>query len=137
MDNRDIIRQGYEAFSRGDIPGVMNIMADDISFNIPGHPQIPMARIWRGKSGLQEFFQTLSQEVEFTDFNPREYIAEGDRVIVIGDYAGRIKRTNNSFRSDWVMAWRVKNGKAVELQEYNDTLALAESFGLVSRAAGA
>jgi len=137
MDNRQIIQQGYEAFSRGDIPAVLSIMADDITFTIPGHPKIPTARTWRGGKGMQEFFSTLSQEVEFTEFNPREYIADGDRVIVIGSYAGSVKRNGNPFRSDWVMAWRLKNGKAIEFQEFNDTLGLAESYGFISRTASA
>lgn len=137
MDNRQIIQQGYEAFSRGDIPAVLSIMADDITFTIPGHPSIPTARTWRGGKGMQEFFSTLGQEVEFTEFNPREYISEGDRVIVIGSYAGRVKRNGNPFRSDWVMAWRLKNGKAIDFQEFNDTLGLAESYGLITRAASA
>jgi ketosteroid isomerase-like protein len=136
-ENTRVIQEIYAAFSRGDIPALLESFGDAAAFTIPGAAEIPMARTWRGRQGMLEFFTTLNQEAEFTEFAPREYIAEGDRVIVLGSYAGRVRRNGNEFRSEWVMAWRLRDGKVTEFREYNDTLALAESFGLVARAARA
>jgi ketosteroid isomerase-like protein len=54
---------------------------------------------------------------------------------VIGNYAARITRNNRSVASEWVMVWRMRDGKAVEFREYNDTLAIAEAFDALPRAA--
>lgn len=135
QNNRTVIEQAYAAFLRGDIPTLLNTFADDIRFEIPGPSEAPLARLWQGRSGMQEFFATLNRELEFTEFSPREYIAQGDQVVAVGHYAGRVKTTGNTFFSEWVMVWRLRNGKAVQFREYNDTLAWAEAYHVVVRAA--
>ena len=84
---------------------------------------------------MREFFGKLAESVEFKSFNPREYVASGDRVIVLGDYSARLRGNNKNTGSEWVMAWRIRNGKAVEFREYNDTLAIAEAFDAATRVA--
>ena len=137
MTNLDIIRQGYEAFARRDIPAMLSAYAPAVTFTIPGPKETPLARGWRGIDDMKEFFRVVDSELEFTEFSPQQWIAEGDRVIVIGTYAGNVKRNGNPFRTDWVMAWRLENGKIVEMREYNDTLAWATAYGVAPRAAGA
>jgi uncharacterized protein len=133
--NVRIIQGAYAAFQRGDIEAVLSSIGDDIMFTVPGPQQMPTAGTWRGLSGMREFFATLAREIEFTEFNPREYVMSGDRVVVIGNYAARIKRNDRNVASEWVMAWRMRDGKAVEFREYNDTLAIAEAFDAIPRAA--
>jgi uncharacterized protein len=109
--NRQIIEQGYAAFKRGDIPAVLSMFAENVTFTIPGPEQMPMARTWRGTHRMQDFFATLDRELEFSDFSPVEYIAQGDRVVVLGSYAGRAKRNGKPFRSDWVMCGGSRTGR--------------------------
>jgi ketosteroid isomerase-like protein len=133
--NVKLVQDIYAAFLRGDIEAVLSAISDDIVFFVPGPSQMPTAGTWRGLAGMREFFTKLAQSVEFTAFNPREYVASGDRVVVLGDYAARLRGNNRNASSDWVMAWRIRDGKAVEFREYNDTLAIAEAFDAVTRAA--
>ncbi len=133
--NVKLVQEIYAAFLRGDIETVLGSISDDIVFTIPGPPQMPTAGTWRGLAGMREFFAKLAESVEFTAFNPREYIGSGDRVIVLGDYAARLRGNNKNASSEWVMAWRLRDGKAVEFREYNDTLAIAEAFDAATRVA--
>jgi ketosteroid isomerase-like protein len=133
--NLRIVQEAYSAFLRGDIEAVLSTISDDIVFTIPGPPQMPTAGTWRGLAGMRQFFAKLTESVEFTAFNAREYVASGDRVIVLGDYTGRVKRNNKTVFSEWVIAWRMRDGKTVEFREYNDTLAIAEAFDALPRAA--
>jgi uncharacterized protein len=133
--NIDIVKEVYAAFQRGDIPAVLSNFADDITFYVPGPTQLPTAGTWRGIGGMCDFFAALAGEIEFTEFNPREFVASGDRVVVLGNYAARLKSNNRSVASEWVMAWRLRDGKAVDFREYNDTLAIAEAYDALPRAA--
>ena len=133
--NVKLVQEIYAAFLRGDIEAVLSAISDDIVFMIPGPPQMPTAGTWRGLAGMREFFGKLAESVEFKSFNPREYVASGDRVIVLGDYSARLRGNNKNTGSEWVMAWRIRNGKAVEFREYNDTLAIAEAFDAATRVA--
>ena len=54
-------------------------------------------------------------------------MAQGDRVLVIGVAAGKIKATNKPFKDDWIFAIIVRNGKLTKIREYIDTQALARA----------
>jgi ketosteroid isomerase-like protein len=57
----------------------------------------------------------------------REYIVEGDRVLVIGFAKGKIKATNKTWVDDWVFAITVRSGKLTNIREYVGTQALARA----------
>ena len=63
---------------------------------------------------------------------PPEFVAQGDRVLVVGVATGKIKATNKLFHDDWVFDITVQNGKVTRIREYIDTQALAQASKLVS-----
>jgi len=58
---------------------------------------------------------------------PPEFVAQGDRVLVVGVAMGKIKATNRTFKDEWVFAITVRNGKLANIREYIDTQALARA----------
>jgi ketosteroid isomerase-like protein len=58
---------------------------------------------------------------------PREYVAQEDRVLVVGFARGRIKATSRTWEDHWVFAITVRNGKLTNIREYIDTQALARA----------
>jgi ketosteroid isomerase-like protein len=58
---------------------------------------------------------------------PPEFVAQGDRVLVVGFAKGRIKATNRTFEDHFVFAITVRNGKLTNIREYVDTQALARA----------
>jgi ketosteroid isomerase-like protein len=80
--------------------------------------------ISRGQAGLADLLETASKSIE-TSTEPREFVAHGDKVLVIGVATGIIKATNRTFKHDWVFAITVRNGKLTNIREYIDTQALA------------
>ena len=62
-----------------------------------------------------------------TSTEPREFIAQGDRVLVVGYAAGKVKATNKPFKDDWVFAITVRDGRLTSIREYVDTQALARA----------
>ena len=74
--------------------------------------------------------------MEVQDFQPREFVADGDRVVVFGWERAKVKATNRTIELDWIMAFTVRNGKVSKFREYTDTKAVADAYGLAARAAG-
>jgi ketosteroid isomerase-like protein len=126
--NIELIRDAYAAFVRGDIDAVLTAMALTIEWHIPGPKEAPYVGSRRGIDEVAKFFAQVAHAVEFTHFEPREYFAADDRVVVLGRYAGSIRSTGKPFAAEWTMAWTVRNGKAVSYREYTDTQALGEAF---------
>jgi ketosteroid isomerase-like protein len=134
QDSVAVVKAGFAAFGRGDLPGLLALMADDVEWVSPG-TGLPLAGTYRGRDGVADFFQKLSAETEILAFEPREFIGEGDRVIVVGWERVKVKPTDRTIELDWIMSFTVRDGKVAKYQQYTDTKALADAFGLAARAA--
>ena len=121
--NIQTVNDFFAAIGRGDNEGLLALVAEDIEWIIPGKDW-PLAGTHRGHAGLTEFLETASRTIE-TSTEPREFIAQGDRVLVVGYATGKIKATNKTFEDDWIFAITVRNGRLTDLREYIDTQALA------------
>lgn len=62
-----------------------------------------------------------------TSTEPREFIAQEDRVLVVGFAKGKIKASNKTFEDDWIFAIKVRDGRLTKIREYIDTQALARA----------
>ena len=56
-----------------------------------------------------------------------EFVAQGDRVLVVGFARGEIKATGRTWEDHWVFAITVRNGKLTHIREFIDTQALARA----------
>ena len=121
--NVEIVRRGYDCFSRGDIEGLLALFDDAIEWESPGPKELPTAGTRRGKQQVAEFFQKVDETFELTRFEPQTFLADGDRVVVLGEETSRIKATGTVLDAVWAHAFTLKNGKVVAFQEYMDTSA--------------
>ena len=115
----------FAAIGRGDRAAVLALVAEDIEWIIPGEDW-PLAGTHRGHAGLANLLETASRSIQ-TSTEPREFVAQGDRVLVVGFAMGKIKATNKTFKDDWVFAITVRKGKVANIREYIDTQALARA----------
>ncbi len=81
----------------------------------------------RGHAELAAVLKKASEEVETQYPKPPEFVAQGDRVLIIGVATGKIKATNKPFKDDWVFDITVRDGKVAHVKEYIDTQALARA----------
>ena len=128
QDDVRTVQEIYAAFGRGDIPSILNVVSPNVEWFNAGPTEIPYAGRRRGLDEVKEFFQTLYAMVEPDEFEPQEYLAQGDRVIVLGRWSGRSKTTGRAFESAWAMAWTLQNGKVTSFRSYEDTEAVAAAF---------
>ena len=130
QQNTEIVREGYAAFGRGDIPALLDLLDDDIEWQavIGAAPHVPTAGRRSGKQAVAEFFRILGQTVEFSRFEPREFIAQGDQVVTLGFYEGRSKATGRTFAEEFAMVDTFRNGKIVRFREYVNAAAINAAF---------
>ena len=124
--NVQTVKDFFAAIGRGDREGLLALVAEDIEWIIPG-TDWPLAGTRRGHVGVAEVLQKASDQVETTYPEPPEFVAQGDRVLVVGVATGKIKATNKPFKDDWVFDIAVRNGKLTKIREYIDTQALARA----------
>ena len=126
QENVQIVKDFFAAMRSGDMQALLALSAEDIEWIIPGEGW-PLAGTYRGHAELATVLQKASEEIETTYPTPPEFVAQGDRVLVIGVATGKIKATNKPFKDDWVFDITVRNGKLTKIREYIDTQALARA----------
>ena len=129
--NVESVKDFLAALGRRDKQGLLARSAEDIEWIIPGEGW-PLAGTHRGHAGLENLLRKANETVETSYPEPPEFIAQGDRVLVIGFATGRIKATNRTFEDHWVFAITVRNGKVTNIREYIDTLALARASAMAA-----
>jgi len=123
--NVQTVKDFFAAIGRGDKDGLFALVADDIEWIVPGEDW-PLAGTHRGYAGLANLLETASETME-TSTEPREFVAQGDWVFVVGFARGKVKVTKKTFVDDWVFAITVRNGKLTKIREYIDTQAVARA----------
>jgi hypothetical protein len=124
--NVETAKNFLAALGRRDKPGLLALSAEDVEWIIPGEDW-PLAGTYRGHAGLENLLQKANDTVETSYPKPPEFIAQGDRVLVVGFATGRIKNTKKTFEDHWVFDITVRNGKLTNVREYVDTQALAQA----------
>lgn len=130
QENVDKIREMYAAFGRGDIAALLNDLADDVAWEEPGPHSLPVSGTFRGREGVAQFFEAVAATWEFEEFEPREFIAQGDRVVALGFYRARSRATGRTMESHWAMAFRLRDGKLTHFREYTDTATIVACLGV-------
>ena len=124
--NVQIVKNFFAAMGSYNEHDLLALVAEDIEWIIPGEGW-PLAGRHRGHAELAAVLHKASEEVEMTYPKPPEFVAQGDRVLVVGVATGKIKATNKPFKDDWVFDITVRNGKLTNIREYIDTQALARA----------
>jgi len=125
QENVQLVKDFF-AVMGGDKQGLLALAAENIEWIVPGEDW-PLAGTHRGHAELAALLQKASQELEMTYPEPPEFVAQGNRVLVIGVATGKIKATNKPFKDNWVFDITVRNGKVTKIREYIDTQALARA----------
>ena len=125
-ENVQIVKHFFAAMRGANKQDLLALVAEDIEWIIPGEDW-PLAGTHRGHAELTAVLQKASEEVETTYPEPPEFVAQGDRVLVVGVATGKIKVTNKPFKDEWVFDITVRDGKVTRIREYIDTQALARA----------
>jgi hypothetical protein len=126
QENVQVVKDFFAAMGRGDKQALSALSAEDIEWIIPGEDW-PLAGTHRGHAGMADLLRKASELMETSFPEPPEYVAQGDRVMVIGFARGRINATNRTWEDHWVFAISVRNGILTNIREYIDTQALARA----------
>jgi ketosteroid isomerase-like protein len=127
-ENVQVARQGYENFRSGSISSLLDQMAEDVVWQLPDIEGVPLGGTRTGRAGVADFFSTLARDQEVIEFEPREFIAQDDKVVSLGHYKWRVRETGREFESDFVHVFTVRDGKIAAFREHFDTAAYQAAY---------
>lgn len=127
-ENVRIVQQAYENFRTGNIDAIVNALSPDVEWQIPEVEGAGFSGTRRGREQVRQFFTALNQAQEVLSFEPREFIGDRDKVVVLGHYAWRVRGTGRRFENDWAMVFTLRDGQIVRFQEFTDTALVAAAY---------
>jgi uncharacterized protein len=130
QENTRLVQKAYQSIQSGDISSLVTVMAPDILWEMPKIDNVPFSGTWRGHEQVKKFFSLVFEVQEVVEFEPKEFIAQGDKVVVLGRFLMRVKATGRDSRSDWAHVWTVNAGKVVHMQEYVDSAAVGKAHAI-------
>lgn len=116
--NIEAIKLTYEAVGRGSFEGMLDIVDPDVV--IRDRPESPDPRTYHGHDGVRQALEASDESFEKFELHPEEFIAEGDYVIVVLTMRGTGRGSGVTVEDRIAHQWRIRDGKAVELQVYSD-----------------
>ncbi|HEY0003982.1 MAG TPA: nuclear transport factor 2 family protein [Pyrinomonadaceae bacterium] len=128
QENVKLVQQAYSNFQSGDIQALLGLLSDDVEWQLPEIENVSFAGRRRGKAQVAEFFSKLAEAQEARQFEPREFIAQGDKVVALGSYMWQTRATGSSYGGDWAHVFTVRDGKIAGFHEFMDTAAAANAY---------
>ena len=126
QENVQIVKDFFAAMGSYNEKDLLALVCKDIEWIIPGEGW-PLAGTYHGHKELAAVLNKASKEVEMKYPTPPEFVAQGDRVIMLGVADGKIYATDKPYHDEFVFDITIRDGKVAHIKEYIDTQALARA----------
>jgi uncharacterized protein len=131
MSHMESVQAIYEAFGRGDIPAILERLAEDVAWDqdAPGYG-VPIYEPGVGREHAGSFFESLAS-LEFQRFEPTNFLVGGNQVAVTIDVEATVKSTGNSVKALEIHLWTFdEDGKVSRFFHCIDRHAFVLAYGL-------
>ncbi|MFL6710180.1 MAG: nuclear transport factor 2 family protein [Massilia sp.] len=126
--NKQLVMRGYELFQQGDIKGVLARCSDDVEIISTENEHVPFTGSYKGLYEAADYFSTLGGSMDALHFLPKEFVAEGDKVVVTGEARWHVKSTGADFHTPWVHIFTISGDKIARLEQYSDSATAVAAF---------
>lgn len=117
--NERALRASYEALGRGEVNPFLNLLADDVEWNVSGRS--PVAGNYIGKSQVMDFFsKTMNLYQGGLKIEVIDVLASDTHGVVLTKESGQHDGKSVQFHS--VHVYSIDNGKLKEFRVFYDDL---------------
>ena len=127
--NVELMRRGFEAMSRADLPELLALIDPDFEVEIPADVSAE-PDVYRGHEGIQHYLRSFEAEMEDIRFEPERFWEAGDQVVVDLRVTARGKSSGVPVELRTGQVWTIVDGRTTSAQIYPDVAAALESVGL-------
>jgi ketosteroid isomerase-like protein len=128
QENVEVVRRFYAAWSRGDLPGPIELMDPEIEYANPTGAVDPGTR-----HGLAEFGRAVEKVFEVWDtwqIEAEQFRAVGDQVAVVTRYRARVHGSAADVEARESALWTLRDGKVVRYAWFHEPADALEAAGL-------
>ncbi len=114
---RSVVDKMFSAFSDGDVEKLVETVSEDTVWIYRGTQIIPPGTFEK-KEGVRTFFTNILERTEIINFEPRQFIVEGNMVVVLGNEHQKVKRSGRELKQKWVQIYTVENNLITKMEEF-------------------
>jgi ketosteroid isomerase-like protein len=128
-ENVEAVRGWLEAYNQRDIEGLLGLSTSDIEFRSV-FAAIESGGIFRGRSGVFEYFAVIDDAYETFVIVPHEFLDAGAAVLLVADAAWRGRESGAEGETPiWAAFW-LRAGKIFREETFNVRQEALEAVGL-------
>jgi uncharacterized protein len=117
-ENVERVRGGYEAFARGDVDAVLELLAPDVDWH-PAIAAILGVETLRGREAVRRFLsRDLFEGFDRFRADPLSFEDLGDFVLVMVRYTGRGEGSGIELDQRFATLYEIRNGQTVTMRDY-------------------
>jgi ketosteroid isomerase-like protein len=129
QENVELVRNAFDAFTRGDIEGVLRVCDENIVITQP--PELPGASPQqRGHGGVLEAFSIWPEQWDDYYIEILRTADSGDYVVVTARTGGRGKQSGVEVKMEFAFVFTVRDEKIVDMQIFIREDQALEAAGL-------
>ncbi len=114
---KSVVEKMFTAFGSGDVENFVATVSNDTVWIYHGTQIIPKGT-YEGKEGARKFISGILNNTEILNFEPQEYIVEGNKVVVLGQEHQKVKRSGRELKQKWVQIYTVENDLITKMEEF-------------------
>ncbi|GAA4406525.1 hypothetical protein GCM10023187_26060 [Nibrella viscosa] len=118
--NTMAVMDGYKLFGKGDIAGLLASCTDDVVWNVLDSPAAGVARVYRGKKEVGQFFTNLAAGLQITQFTPFRFFADGDEVIALVNCEFKMPGDPKLYKVSLAHHFTMRDGRIASFKEIVD-----------------
>ncbi|MGH7931168.1 MAG: nuclear transport factor 2 family protein [Candidatus Binatia bacterium] len=124
--NVSLLREAYRKWhdtQAGSVDHWLELMTDDVKFRslAGGAAKMEFTRTSTCKEEVKSYFAQLTSQWEMKHYVVDEFIAQGDRVVALGNCSFQHKQTGKILDTPKADFHRFRDGKICEFFEFYDT----------------
>jgi hypothetical protein len=129
MDTQEIATTFLAMLAKRDAKGLSALFAPRLDWYIPGDQAIAP---WVGRRDrreqVAEMFEMLFANVEPIGSDLHQMCVEGEKVVIVGEFASRMLRTGRTFASPFSIHFMVRDGLIVRYRLLEDSDGLVKAL---------
>ena len=138
VDNVAVVRGVYEAFAKGDVSKLLEVLDEKIEWHEAEH-----VTYWPGgafigpQAVLEGVIARIPNDFDGFSIDVERITGSGNTVLVEARYRGTVRATGQPLDAQVAHVWDFRYGKAVHWQQYTDTWQFAQLMGVPTGKAAA
>lgn len=112
-----VVEKMFSAFGSGDVEKLVATVSNNTVWVYHGTQIIPKGTFEK-KEGVRTFFSNILAKTEIISFEPQQFIAEGNTVVVLGQEHQRVKRSGRELKQKWVQIYTVEHNLITRMEEF-------------------